>query len=353
MARNIRQEQDVKWMRRALRLAQRGLGSVSPNPMVGAVIVRDGILLGEGWHERPGSPHAEINALRSLRSPELARGATLYVTLEPCCTFGRTPPCCEAILSAGFARVVAGCIDPNPQHAGRGLEYLRSRGVEVTEGVCREVCEELNESFFKWIRTNRPFVLLKMAETLDGRIATASGSSRWITGPEARNRVMKLRLWADAVLAGANTWRLDSPSFTARTPGGKVLKTPRRFIASHKSLVLPEGWERISLLHSPMGWENFLDWLGGKDVASLLLEGGGELAASALRAGVVDKVEFHIAPKILGGRGSRPSVGGTDPLSIEEALELENVRIRHAGNDLIVTGYPARGKGEAAKCSRV
>lgn len=352
MARNTSQEeQDVKWMRRAVRLARNGLGTVSPNPLVGAVIVRDGVLLGEGWHERPGSPHAEINALASLRSPELARGATIYVTLEPCCTFGRTPPCCEAILSAGFARVVAGCVDPNPRHAGRGLEHLRSSGVEVTEGVCRKACEDLNESFFKWIRTKRPFVLLKMAETLDGRIATASGSSRWITGSEARKRVMKLRLWADAVLAGANTWRLDSPSFTARTPGGIVLKTPRRFIASGKPLALPEGWETVRL-DSPADWKSFLLRLGAEDVTSLLLEGGGELAASALRAGVVDKAEFHIAPKILGGRGSRPSVGGADPESIGDALELKNMRIRHAGRDLIVTGYPVSGRGENAECSR-
>ncbi|MBP5231025.1 MAG: bifunctional diaminohydroxyphosphoribosylaminopyrimidine deaminase/5-amino-6-(5-phosphoribosylamino)uracil reductase RibD [Clostridia bacterium] len=352
MARNTSQEeQDVKWMRRAVRLARNGLGTVSPNPLVGAVIIRDGVLLGEGWHDRPGSPHAEINALASLRSPELARGATIYVTLEPCCTFGRTPPCCEAILSAGFARVVAGCVDPNPKHAGRGLEYLRSSGVEVTEGVCREACEELNESFFKWIRTKRPFVLLKMAETLDGRIATASGSSRWITGPEARKHVMKLRLWADAVLAGANTWRLDSPSFTARTPEGAILKTPRRFIAFRKPLALPEGWETVKL-DSPADWETFLVRLGAEDVTSLLLEGGGELAASALRAGVVDKAEFHIAPKILGGRGSRPSVGGADPESIGEALELKNMRVRHAGCDLIVTGYPAKGRGGKAECSR-
>ncbi|MBO4490794.1 MAG: bifunctional diaminohydroxyphosphoribosylaminopyrimidine deaminase/5-amino-6-(5-phosphoribosylamino)uracil reductase RibD [Lentisphaeria bacterium] len=347
MARNTSQEQDVKWMRRALRLAQRGLGSVSPNPLVGAVIVKNGVLLGEGWHERPGSPHAEINALASLRSPRSARGATIYVTLEPCCTFGRTPPCCDALLSAGFARVVAGCVDPNPQHAGRGLERLRSAGVDVTEGVCRAACEELNESFFKWIRTKRPFVLLKMAETLDGRIATASGSSRWITGPEARKRVMRLRLWADAVLAGANTWRLDSPSFTARTPGGAVLKTPRRFIASRTALSLPEGWETVRL-DSAMDWDAFLARLGAENVTSILIEGGGELASSALRAGAVDKAEFHIAPKILGGRGSRPSVGGADPESIGEALELKKMRVHRAGSDWIVTGYPARGRGETA-----
>lgn len=347
MARNTSQEQDVRWMRRALRLAQRGLGTVSPNPLVGAVIVKNGVLLGEGWHERPGSPHAEINALASLRSPRSARGATIYVTLEPCCTFGRTPPCCDALLSAGFARVVAGCVDPNPNHAGRGLERLRSAGVDVTEGVCREACEELNESFFKWIRTKRPFVLLKMAETLDGRIATASGSSRWITGPEARKRVMRLRLWADAVLAGANTWRLDSPSFTARTPEGTVLKTPRRFIASRNALSLPDGWESVRL-DSAADWDAFLARLGGENVTSILIEGGGELAASALRAGAVDKAEFHIAPKILGGRLSRPSVGGPDPESIGEALELEKMRVRRAGCDWIVTGYPARGRGERA-----
>ena len=341
MARNRSQEQDIKWMRRALCLARRGLGSVSPNPMVGAVIVKNGVLLGEGWHERPGALHAEINALASLRSPRSARGATIYVSLEPCCTVGRTPPCCEALLSAGVARVVAGCVDPNPVHAGRGLERLRSAGVEVIEGVCREACEELNEPFFKWIRTKRPFVLLKMAETLDGRIATASGSSRWITGSEARKRVMRLRLQADAILAGANTWRLDSPSFTARTPDGTILKTPRRFIAARGNLALPDGWESVKL-SSPADWDDFLVRLGSEEVTSILIEGGGELAASALRAGAVDKVEFHIAPKILGGRGSRPCVGGADPESIDEAMKLEKMRIRRAGNDWIVTGYPVR-----------
>ena len=223
--------------------------------------------------------------------------------------------------------------------------------MDVTEGVCRAECEALNESFFKWIRTKRPFVLLKMAETLDGRIATTSGSSRWITGPEARKHVMKLRLWADAVLAGANTWRLDSPSFTARTPEGTVLKTPRRFIASRRPLALPEGWETVRL-DSPADWESFLVRLGSEDVTSLLLEGGGELAASALRAGVVDKAEFHIAPKILGGRGSRPSVGGPDPESIGEALELKDMRVRRAGRDWIVTGYPANVRGGTGECSQ-
>ena len=353
MARKTSQElDDVKWMRRALCLARRGMGGVSPNPMVGAVIVKNGVLLGQGWHERPGSPHAEINALASLKSRKLARGATIYVTLEPCCTFGRTPPCCDAILAAGFARVVAGCVDPNPKHAGRGLERLRAAGVAVTEGVCRKACEELNEAFFKWIRTKRPFVLLKMAETLDGKIATASGSSRWITGPEARKHVMDLRLQADAVLAGANTWRLDSPSFTARTPEGQVLKTPRRFIASRGKLALPDGWEPVRL-DSPDEWNAFLSRLGSENVTALLIEGGGELAASALRAGVVDKAEFHIAPKILGGRESRPSVGGADPDSLREAVELKDMRVRRAGADLIVTGIPVYGKGETASCSQV
>lgn len=335
------QQADIQFMQQAIRLARRGIGHVSPNPAVGAVIVRDGVVIGKGYHHCAGMPHAEVEAIRSLNDPALARGATIYVTLEPCCTFGRTPPCCDAIIQHGFARVVVGCPDPNPAHAGRGFCVLRDAGITVTEDVCRPACEKLNEVFFHWIRTRTPFVVLKMAETLDGRIATAGGSSQWITGPEARKHVMALRMQADAVMVGSGTYRIDQPSLTVRRADGKVLKTPRRFVASHRALELPEGWECADVSDKEK-WNAFLARIGGEQVTMLLLEGGGELAASALHAGVVNKMEMHIAPKILGGRGSRPVVGGADPDRIADGWRLRSAELRKAGEDWIISGYPER-----------
>ncbi len=334
---------DVKWMRLALRLAKKGLGTTSPNPMVGAVIVKNGRLLGQGWHVRAGEGHAEVNALRDAGRKNL-RGATLYVTLEPCSTAGRTPPCTEAILASGITRVVIGCMDPNPKHAGRAVAILRGHGIETAGPLCEAECRKLNEAFFKWITTRRPFVLLKLAETLDGKIAAHNGSSQWITGEAARCHVQRLRQWADAVMAGAETYRIDAPRFTVRDARGNVIKTPRRIIVTHRIDSFgnaPEGWEFVSL-DTSRDWDGFLARLGGENVTSILIEGGGELAASALRAGAVDKAEFHIAPKILGGRGSRPSVGGENPDSIADALELERVTVRRLGRDFVISGYPQK-----------
>lgn len=334
---------DIKFMKLAIRQAEKGIGAVSPNPAVGAVIVKDGIVIGAGYHHRAGMPHAEVEAIRSVADVSQCKGATIYVTLEPCCTTGRTPPCCEAIIRHGFSRVVVGCCDPNPAHAGRGYTLLRSHGIEVVEDVCRERCAALNEPFFYWIRTKRPFVVLKLAETLDGRIATAGGSSQWITGPVARKHVMALRKQADAVMVGGETFRLDNPSLTVRSASGKVLKTPRRFVASRRITAdqLPDGWESADVV-TPEKWDAFLSRLGEEQVTMLLLEGGGELAASALSAGIVNKLEMHIAPKLLGGRGSRPSIGGADPERISEGYALRDVRWRKAGEDWIVTCYPER-----------
>lgn len=330
---------DLSWMKHAVRLARKAFGFTSPNPHVGAVIVKDGVALGEGWHHKCGCPHAEIEALRSLSRREDARGATLYVTLEPCSTFGRTPPCCDAIIQAGIARVVVGSLDPNPKHAGRGIELLRSAGIEVETGVAEKICSDLNQAFFHWIVTGKPFVLLKLAETLDGKIAAKNGRSQWITAEPARRRVRELRLWADAVLGGAETFRLDHPRFTARDNAGNVLKTPRRFILTHQQNDPPEGWENIAL-DSPSEWQDFLLRIGRENVLSLLIEGGGEAAAAALNAGIVDEIEFHIAPKILGGRNSRPAVGGTDVDSPDDAIALEHLTVRRCGPDLIVRAKP-------------
>ncbi len=343
-------------MRKALALARRAWGLTTPNPMVGAVVVRAGRCVGTGYHRKAGTPHAEVHALAAAGAA--ARGATLYVTLEPCCTFGRTPPCTEAVLRAGVKRVVVGCQDPNPQHAGRGLEILRQGGVDVVVGIEEAACRQLNEAFNHWITSGLPFVLLKMAMTLDGKIATAGGESQWITGDKALARVQHLRRWADAILVGGETVRRDNPALTVRTPQNWP-KQPRKLVWTRHE---PEAFPRElriwadpanppELIESETGeeWLALLRRLGHQGVTSLLVEGGGELAGAVLRAGMVDKVEFFMAPKILGGRGSRPVVGGADPAALAEALVLRDMSVRRVGGDWLVSAYPATGRtGQAA-----
>ncbi len=306
---------DRHWMRRALRLAKRAWGQTSPNPMVGAVVVKNGICIGEGFHPQAGSPHAERLALAA--AGRRARGATLYVTLEPCCTHGRTPPCTEAVIAAGIQRVVIGVVDPNPRHAARGLKLLQDAGIEVVCGVLEAECQALNEAFFHWIRHHRPFVVLKLAMTLDGRIATAGGESRWITGVAARREVQRLRQWCDAIMVGGETVRQDDPALTVREPAD-WRRQPHKLVWSRQpASQFPAAlriWANASCPpvfaspETPAEWRQFLADLGGQEITALLLEGGGELAAAALRAGIVDKVAFFIAPKILGGRGGPRSV---------------------------------------------
>lgn len=334
---------DVKWMNAALSLAKRAWGMTSPNPLVGAVVVKDDRLVGRGWHRRAGGPHAEIHALRE--AGDEAKGATLFVTLEPCSTTGRTPPCVDAIVAAGVARVVVGSDDPNPAHAGKGFERLRDAGIQVVSGVQEAPCRSLNEAFAKWITTGEPFTLLKMAMTLDGKIATENGDSQWITGPVARRRVHRLRQWADGIMVGGETVRRDHPSLTARDRSGVVVKSPRRLVASKRlepdrlaELMPDEPVPELIHCDSTGDWRALMKRLGGENVTALLVEGGGELAASMLRAGVVDRVEFHIAPKILGGAGSRPVVGGKSPDSLAESLELVNPTVGKLGNDVVLVG---------------
>ncbi|MDD3118210.1 MAG: bifunctional diaminohydroxyphosphoribosylaminopyrimidine deaminase/5-amino-6-(5-phosphoribosylamino)uracil reductase RibD [Victivallales bacterium] len=334
---------DKEYMRQALALAQLAWGRTSPNPMVGAVLVRDGVVIGRGYHHRAGTPHAEINALADGSGS--SAGATLYVTLEPCSTYGRTPPCTEAIIHAGIARVVIGCLDPNPHHAGQGVAILRRAGIAVTCPVLEEECAALNEAFFKWITTGMPFVLLKMAMTLDGRIATVAGDSQWVTGPEARDEVQRLRQWADAVMVGGETVRRDHPALTVRrVPDWEV--QPRRIVVSRQltpeaaaALLQPGLFPEVIAPADAAAWREEMVRLGKSGVTAVLVEGGGELAGTLLQAGMVDKVDFFIAPKILGGRNSRPVVGGENPLRLADALALHRVKMVMAGADFRITGY--------------
>ena len=335
---------DRGWMRHALKLAARAWGRTSPNPLVGAVVVREGELVGAGYHHRAGEPHAEVNALAAAGAA--ARGATLYVTLEPCSTHGRTPPCTAAVLAAGVCRVVVASRDPNPKHQGRGIELLRAAGLTVDVGVEAAAAAALNEAFCCWVRERRPYVLLKLAMTADGKIATPAGESQWITGPAARRRVQRLRQWADAVMVGGETARRDDPSLLVRTPRDWP-RQPLRLIASRSGRlpptlkVLTDGRAPTRVVHAdtPADWLALLRQLGAENITALLVEGGGDLAAELLAAGVVDQLALFIAPVLLGGRRSRPVLGGADPASLAAAHRLHDTRVTRCGPDFLLTGY--------------
>lgn len=334
-----------KYMLQALELAKKAWGQTSPNPMVGAVVVKDDEIIGRGYHHRAGEAHAEVNALRD--AGEKAKGANIYVTLEPCSTFGRTPPCTQAIIDAGIKKVFVGSVDPNPAHAGKGLEILKGAGIETVSGIAKEACDKLNETFFHWITTGKPFVILKMAMTLDGKIATAEGKSKWITGPAARKHVQHLRKWCDAIMIGGETVRKDSPGLIVRDTK-KLWKQPLKLIATRSMNdndlleYFPDKSARAISLDSSDQWHDLLTELGRENITALLIEGGGELAAETLNAGIVDKIEFHIAPKILGGKDSRPVVGGKNPITLDEAKFLRDYKLEIVGDDIIISGYILR-----------
>lgn len=329
-------------MQRAIALAKRGFGQTSPNPLVGAVLVADGSVLGEGWHAVAGGPHAEVAAIADA-SCDLSH-STLYVTLEPCSTHGRTPPCVDAILRAGIPRVVIGATDPNPAHRGAGIRALADAGCDVRSGVLADDCHGLNGAFYCWIRHGRPLVLLKLAMTLDGKIATAGGDSKWVTGPAARNEVQRLRRWCDAIMVGGETVRQDDPQLLVRSPPDWP-RQPLRLIASRANLpataqVFCDGKAKTRQLQceNASDWQVLLQGLGAEGITALLVEGGGELAAELLRAGVVDQVALFVAPKLLGGRDARPAIGGTCPDFLADALEIANVRVESVGTDFLFRG---------------
>lgn len=368
MATKLNQE-DFRHMRRALQLAQRGYGRVSPNPMVGAVLVKDNQVIGEGWHQKTGCAHAEVNAILDAKGKgNRVKNTTLYVTLEPCSTTGRTPPCTKAILDANIRRVVIACLDPNPAHAGNGIRLLKKEGLEVATGIMESKALSLNRNFFHWICQHRPRVTVKAAMTLDGKIATASGQSKWITGPAARKHAMKLRYGMDAMLVGVETVLADDPSLTVRLgastrPSKKLL----RFVLDSKartplnSKLLTDEWRNwtrivvsesapkqrvkdlsanVEVLKSPNKGRIQLPWLmdrmGEENLTSLLVEGGGEVNASFLEQNLAQGIVFYYAPKILGGSNARKAVAGTSANSLEEATRLLEVKWRKLGEDLVM-----------------
>jgi diaminohydroxyphosphoribosylaminopyrimidine deaminase/5-amino-6-(5-phosphoribosylamino)uracil reductase len=362
-------ESDRKFMAMALELAAKARGRTSPNPMVGAVVVKAGRVIASGWHRRAGEPHAEAIALKKAGNE--AKGGTLYVTLEPCShTDKRTPPCSPLVIASGVRRVVVAMIDPNPRVSGGGIRAVRRAGIEVTTGVLEAEAKKLNEAFVKHVTTGMPFVTLKVAQTLDGRIATASGESKWITGPEARREGRRLRSWNDAILTGVNTVLADDPALTARIPGGRdplrivldsTLRTPpdarivrqrspaRTCIAtldraarSGRPEALLDAGAEVLLAKERNGridLRSLLKALGGFGITSVLIEGGSEVNAAALAAGIVDKVVLFIAPTLMTGRDSLCSIGGTSPPRLSRALKLHDVTTRFVGDDLMVEGY--------------
>ncbi len=375
-------ETATHFLRLALRLARRAYGWTSPNPLVGAVLVKRGQVIGRGWHRRAGEPHAEIEALRdAARHGRSPAGATLYVTLEPCCTHGRTPPCTDAIVAAGIRRVVVAATDPNPAHAGRGFDVLRRAGVEVEYGLLAAEAARLNEGFNHWILRRTPFVTVKAAMTLDGKIATAGGESRWITGERSRAHAMLLRLGADAVLVGVNTVLADDPRLTARdqkTGGGRrkaeggahpAVKSVRRLVldsrartpltarlvsdefASRTTIYVAQDAparrvaalaKRVEVVATPLRQGRLdLRWilrrLGREHVTSLLVEGGGEVNASFLERRLAQRVAFFYAPKVLGGRAARRGVAGDGFNGWPGILRLRDLEWRRMDEDLFLT----------------
>lgn len=354
------------FMQRALVLARRG--NTSPNPMVGAVVVKDGRIVGEGYHRKAGEPHAEIIALNNAGG--LASGADLYVTLEPCCHFGRTPPCSKAVIEAGIKSVTVAMIDPNPKVAGKGLAELEAAGIETNVGMLEAQARKLNEVFIKFITTRQPFVTLKLAMTLDGKIATHTGDSKWISSDESRRMVHRLRERMDAVLVGVGTVLADDPELTARNgsrrsyPARIVVDSHARTPTDARLLSQPNG-ETIIAVRAGASEANLgklkqagvriievggangqvdlpalMQELGRMKKTSVLIEGGGRIAASALSSGIVDKIMVFVAPKIIGGECARTPVEGLGAASMADALRLENMSIKKVGCDLLIEAYP-------------
>lgn len=354
---------DKQYMKMALNLAMKGCGFVNPNPMVGAIIVKDNEIIGEGYHESYGMFHAERNALKNCKkSPE---GATMYVTLEPCCHYGKTPPCAQAIIEAGISKVVVGSLDPNPLVSGKGIEELCNKGIEVIEGVLKEECDSINEVFFHYIKTKVPYVVMKYAMTMDGKIATYTGKSKWITGDSSRKRVHEDRHRYSGIMVGVETVLLDNPMLDCRiensknpvrivcdtnlrTPiGSKIVNTASEIptiIATcennkyKQKLYKDKGCKIIviSRKNNHVDLKELMTKLGEEKIDSILLEGGGTLNWSALNSGIVNKVQAYIAPKIFGGVGAKTPISGIGVDEPNNSFCLSNPKIIRIDEDILI-----------------
>jgi len=336
-------ERDKQLMRAALKEAKKALGQTSPNPAVGAVLVIDNRIVAKGHHREAGRDHAEIECLRDFRAPVPAR-ATLFVTLEPCSTAGRTAPCTNAILSAGVKNVVVGAIDVNPRHSGKGIMQLRNAGVNVREGVLAEECARLNEAFNKWIVTGCPFVIAKCGMSLDGRLTRSPVEPRWITGPSARRHARELRAHVDAVLVGAETVRADNPRLTVR--GADRGRQPWRVVLT-RSGKLPRRARLFSdrlaartLIYKAKSLAGVLKNLGKRGITSVLFEGGGDVLGQALDARLIDKVQLYLGPILSGGPVIAFPGRGAD--NTANAVHLRRVSYQRIGQSVCITGYPER-----------
>jgi len=332
---------DETFMWAALAEARRGIGTASPNPAVGAVLVQRGRITATGYHRATGLPHAEIECLADALGASL-RSATLYVTLEPCSTTGRTPPCTEAIVRAGVGRVVIGATDPNPSHSGRGIRELRAAGIEVTTNVLAVECTRLNEAFNKWIVTGKPFVIAKCGMSLDGRLTRPPNEERWITSAAARRHAMQLRLQVDSILIGAATLRQDDPRLTIR--GARETRQPWRVVLTRSGKLPREAhlfadrFAERTLVYRKKTLGEVLADLGRKEVTSVLIEGGGDVLGQAFDARLVDRVQFYLAPLLTGGPVL--AVSGNGAGSTVEGARLAEIRYEKLGRDLVISGYP-------------
>lgn len=365
--------ENLKYMELALDLAGKARGRTSPNPMVGAVIVKDGLVVGTGYHKKAGTPHAEVHALRN--AGDLAVGADLYVTLEPCNHFGRTPPCTEAIIRSGIKRVFVAMKDPNPLVSGEGIKRLGAHGIEVFEGLLKEKAYRQNEVFLRYITTKMPFIALKVASSLDGKIASEGGQSQWITGEEARLHGHNLRNIYDAILVGIGTIKADNPQLTCRLPGkegrdpiriivdGKLsidcqarvfnqVSSARTIVAttaqapSGKVKEIEEKAQVLVVNHgSRVALPLLLQSLAEMGITSVLVEGGGEINGSFLRDKLVDKFYFYLAPRILGGTKAPGPFQGEGIQALENAVSLTNIQMEYLGQDVLITGYPREKEG--------
>jgi diaminohydroxyphosphoribosylaminopyrimidine deaminase / 5-amino-6-(5-phosphoribosylamino)uracil reductase len=357
------------FMAEALRLAKKGWGFTSPNPMVGAVIVKDNRIVGRGYHQAYGGPHAEVNAIRT--AGQKSQGAILYVTLEPCNHTGKTPPCTQAILAAGIRKVIVAMQDPNPNVSGKGNQYLTQNGIEVISGINEIEARQLNESYIKFVTCNRPFVTIKCAATLDGRIATSTGDSKWISGSLSRNYVHYLRHGADAIMVGIETIRKDNPSLTTRIDHMKGVDPTRIILDTHLSI--PLDTKVLTLASSAQTWvvcgkdadrakkaaiiqkgakviesdyrqgridlSRLVVQLAQKKIASILIEGGGQVIGAALAAGIVDKLCFFYAPKILGGDDGIPICNGVGPQMMADSMKVQRISVHRFDDDVMIEGY--------------